>query len=125
MRQVARVLALGAVVVLLSVAGCDSQPVTPPTPPTPPAPSPGAQADWTVMVFLNGDNSLEPMALDDFKEMARVGSTDRVQVVAQVDLNGGYAANPPFTQTLRFHVCLLYTSPSPRDQRGSRMPSSA
>ena len=24
-----------------------------------------------------------------------------------------------------FYVCLLYTSPSPRDQRGSRMPSSA
>ena len=24
-----------------------------------------------------------------------------------------------------FGVCLLYTSPSPRDQRGSRMPSSA
>ena len=25
----------------------------------------------------------------------------------------------------RIHACLLYTSPSPRDQRGSRMPSSA
>ena len=25
----------------------------------------------------------------------------------------------------RFYVCLLYTSPSPRDQRGTRMPSSA
>ena len=25
----------------------------------------------------------------------------------------------------RDHFCLLYTSPSPRDQRGSRMPSSA
>ena len=25
----------------------------------------------------------------------------------------------------RFKDCLLYTSPSPRDQRGSRMPSSA
>ena len=25
----------------------------------------------------------------------------------------------------RIHLCLLYTSPSPRDQRGSRMPSSA
>ena len=25
----------------------------------------------------------------------------------------------------RFDACLLYTSPSPRDQRGSRMPSSA
>ena len=29
------------------------------------------------------------------------------------------SADPPF------HPCLLYTSPSPRDQRGSRMPSSA
>ena len=33
-------------------------------------------------------------------------------------------------QSIRFvfvrdHPCLLYTSPSPRDQRGSRMPSSA
>ena len=26
---------------------------------------------------------------------------------------------------LVFYFCLLYTSPSPRDQRGSRMPSSA
>ena len=26
---------------------------------------------------------------------------------------------------LPFRTCLLYTSPSPRDQRGSRMPSSA
>ena len=26
---------------------------------------------------------------------------------------------------MEFRVCLLYTSPSPRDQRGSRMPSSA
>ena len=26
---------------------------------------------------------------------------------------------------LNSHACLLYTSPSPRDQRGSRMPSSA
>ena len=25
----------------------------------------------------------------------------------------------------KYKVCLLYTSPSPRDQRGSRMPSSA
>ena len=30
-----------------------------------------------------------------------------------------------FTRNIRSHVCLLYTSPSPRDQRGSRMPSSA
>ena len=28
-------------------------------------------------------------------------------------------------QRIRNRICLLYTSPSPRDQRGSRMPSSA
>ena len=28
-------------------------------------------------------------------------------------------------KVLLYNVCLLYTSPSPRDQRGSRMPSSA
>ena len=28
-------------------------------------------------------------------------------------------------QLNEWHRCLLYTSPSPRDQRGSRMPSSA
>ena len=29
------------------------------------------------------------------------------------------------TQTTKVKICRLYTSPSPRDQRGSRMPSSA
>ena len=28
-------------------------------------------------------------------------------------------------QVAHYTACLLYTSPSPRDQRGSRMPSSA
>ena len=31
----------------------------------------------------------------------------------------------PPEDALRSVICLLYTSPSPRDQRGSRMPSSA
>ena len=30
-----------------------------------------------------------------------------------------------YTHNLLLNICLLYTSPSPRDQRGSRMPSSA
>ena len=29
------------------------------------------------------------------------------------------------TNEIQYIICLLYTSPSPRDQRGSRMPSSA
>ena len=31
----------------------------------------------------------------------------------------------PYMALYLFYPCLLYTSPSPRDQRGSRMPSSA
>ena len=33
--------------------------------------------------------------------------------------------NQPIAEHLQLMLCLLYTSPSPRDQRGSRMPSSA
>ena len=34
-------------------------------------------------------------------------------------------ANWDYVQEEFVNICLLYTSPSPRDQRGSRMPSSA
>ena len=39
---------------------------------------------------------------------------DYLEVIAELVDMKGYAT-----------TCLLYTSPSPRDQRGSRMPSSA
>ena len=35
------------------------------------------------------------------------------------------AINFAYAQSGLGYYCLLYTSPSPRDQRGSRMPSSA
>ena len=41
-----------------------------------------------------------------------------------VERNNGRAAMMGITGMV-IHDCLLYTSPSPRDQRGSRMPSSA
>ena len=37
------------------------------------------------------------------------------------DLANGF----PLLTTKKLHTCLLYTSPSPRDMRRSRMPSSA
>ena len=40
-------------------------------------------------------------------------------------LAGDVAVGTVAVVTLRTVCCLLYTSPSPRDQRGSRMPSSA
>ena len=36
-----------------------------------------------------------------------------------------YLLIDPITERTQSSICLLYTSPSPRDQRGSRMPSSA
>ena len=44
---------------------------------------------------------------------------------SKVDLNRKMLSQISILDTLTFKSCLLYTSPSPRDQRGSRMPSSA
>ncbi|MEF3274117.1 MAG: FHA domain-containing protein [Chloroflexus sp.] len=46
---------------------------------------PANAADWTILVYLDGDNNLESDAIDDFLEMAQVGSSDRVQIVVQMD----------------------------------------
>ena len=40
-------------------------------------------------------------------------------------LSDAYGRRPVLLISLLVMTCLLYTSPSPRDQRGSRMPSSA
>jgi hypothetical protein len=54
-----------------------------------------ATAEWTIMIFLNADNNLEPFGLKDFREMAKIGSTDKVNVVVQFDRNGGWATTSP------------------------------
>ena len=71
--------------------------------------SPPQPVEWTVMVFMNGDNNLEEDALIDFMEMARVGSTDEVNVVVQFDRIGKYVPKTDqrfayWTDTLRFRV---------------------
>lgn len=44
---------------------------------------------WTVLVYMAGD-SLENFGIQDFREMAQIGSTDTVNVVAQFDRTDGY-----------------------------------
>ena len=41
--------------------------------------------NWTVMVYLAGDNNLESFGQDDLMEMKSVGSTDAISIVAQFD----------------------------------------
>jgi hypothetical protein len=46
---------------------------------------------WTFMVYMAGDNNLEPDGVKDLKEMKKVGSTNDVNVIAQFDRATGHA----------------------------------
>ena len=60
---------------------------------------------------VNACTSIGPMTLfATALTLTQRGAIDRVRLTVQLEL---------------LRACLLYTSPSPRDQRGSRMPSSA
>jgi Clostripain family len=42
-----------------------------------------SRAEWTILVFLNAKNNLEPFSFQNFLQMANVGSTDAVNVVVE------------------------------------------
>ena len=101
---------------------------------------------------LSGTQSLDTF-LANWRELASVGTEDvlaailplmsqlnalhkegQVGPLAQmetINADNGHLwfsnadAKPIQSHPRRVRTCLLYTSPSPRDQRGSRMPSSA
>jgi len=51
-----------------------------------------AKKAWTFMVYMAGDNDLDSYGLTDVKEMKKVGSTGRVNIVVQFDRRSGHAA---------------------------------
>jgi hypothetical protein len=66
-----------------------------------------ALADWTVLVYLDGDNDLEPDAVADLNEMELVGSSERIQVAVQLDrMRGGRSSlfDDDWTTTRRYRV---------------------
>ena len=54
--------------------------------------APKAQAEWTIMVFGNGKNDLEPFLLKDLNEMEKIGSTDKVNIIVEAGRIAGYDA---------------------------------
>ena len=56
------------------------------------------EKDWTLMVYLCGDNNLSGAGTVDLEEMKKIGSTDRVNVVAQFDRAGKNS------QTTRYYL---------------------
>src|SRR5207247_2145367 len=67
-----------------------------------------ANAKWTVMVWMNGDNDLEDSVFDDYVEMARVGSTPEIRIVTQFDRlavrQQKPLTDPEWSDTYRFLV---------------------
>lgn len=47
-------------------------------------PGPPTARDWTLIIYMNGKNSLELDALNNFNAMASVGSSDRLAIVAEL-----------------------------------------
>ncbi len=74
------------------------------------------QKKWTVMVFLNAANNLEPYGVEDLNEMEKVGSTRDVNVVVELvryrgmdkkpRANSGYFTNPYQDRESAFYLGL-------------------
>ncbi len=78
----------------------------------------GIEGGWTVMVWLDGDNNLEPFALADFNEMEYglylAGLTDpsvdgKIKIIVQVDRHAGYDNSSIYTglnwtETRRYRI---------------------
>ncbi|MBK9925850.1 MAG: hypothetical protein IPP66_11215 [Anaerolineales bacterium] len=68
--------------------------------------APAAQAKWTVMVYISGDNNLEDYVVKDIElELAPIGSSANVQIVALADRAPGYDTSRGDWQTTKlYHV---------------------
>jgi len=51
---------------------------------------------WTFMVYMAGDNNLDPDGVQDLKEMKKVGSTGKLNIIAQFDRASGHVAKRYF-----------------------------
>ena len=80
------------VIICISLTSCvpNSPNDNPGLNPTP-RPSPGAYSTaWTIMIYVDGDNDLDPYAIQNINSMELVGSTDKVKIIVQYD-SYGYA----------------------------------
>ena len=80
--------------------------------------------------FVRNGRPVSSKAVSETRQVSASPATLR-NIMAKLE-KMGYLAQPhtsagrvPTDRGLRFYVCLLYTSPGPRDRTRSRMPSSA
>ena len=77
------------------------------------------QGSWYTVVGVIDDGTGLNQAVQEVRELG-VDRDDLTVVLKRVD----FSEPEPFPDGTRY-ICLLYTSPSPRDRQKSRMPSSA
>ena len=61
--------------------------------------APNENANWTVMVYVDGDNNLASAAVDDLNEMEGVVLPENVNVVTLTDLSDAYSTSETWTDT--------------------------
>jgi hypothetical protein len=62
-------------------------------------------ANWTIMVYLDGDNDLEEYAINDFLEISSSGSDENINIVVQFDRNNYYDTRyGDWTECNRFYI---------------------
>ena len=65
----------------------------------------GGKAQWTVMVYINGKNYLEPYAVKNIKQMEMVGSTNKVKIAVELGRTGRY--DPSDTDSMGLHRYII------------------
>ena len=73
---------------------------------TPPAPASGSGQTWTIMLYQDADDQvLEKDIFVDFNEAERVGSSDNVRIVSQIDrFAGAYQGDGNWTGARRYYL---------------------
>lgn len=76
-----------------------------------------SHADWTILVYLAGDNNLEESAIVDLNEMEQVGSSEQVNIVVELDRSTNfYTGHDNWTGAKRFYVTKDTTSHPESDE---------
>lgn len=67
---------------------------------------------WTVLVYLNADNDLEPYGILNMNQMEQIGSSDKVKIVVQMDRSPMYnSSNGDWKGCRRYYVTKDTTDP--------------
>ena len=85
-----------------------------------PNPSPTSK-----QVFMNTEPVREIVTSTIIDQVPQLVRATMIAELETLVLETIHTSIPRIQEAVKDEFCLLYTSPSPRDQRGSRMPSSA